>query len=306
MPAYTLRIDKPFSLNLTLSCGQVFRWEMLADGSWRGIVGNQVISIRQERDRLIFAGTGRRFIEHYFALDMDLNAITKSFDRDPFIHTAIARCRGLRIIRQPPWECLISYICATNSNIPIIRRRIENIARAFGTPIVTEWGIFYSFPEPAALAGCCASVLSECKAGYRGSYIQKTSCDIDNQKAWAEGIRSLSYDSARMELMRYSGVGPKAADCILLFGFQKYEAFPVDVWIRRIIHKNYLREPGHNRSLTPKKYHAIRFFAWKHFGEYCGYAQEYLYAAREEEIPLRHSGSGNDGDFGRSPRLRTI
>lgn len=281
MPILTLKADQPFSLGLTLSCGQVFRWELLPDGWWNGIVGDRVIRIRQDENILSYEGARRPFIEHYFSLDTNLPAITSSFDSDPFIHGAIGQCTGLRLIRQPPWECLISYICATNSNIPMIRKRIGNIAKKFGEPIESGSLTFYTFPEPAQLAGSCSSALSECRMGYRGPYVRKTACEIQDPEGWSDRIDSLPYEQARKELMRFQGVGPKAADCVLLFAFQKYESFPVDVWIRRIMRQHYLPSLETEKSLTTREYDTIRTFAGDHFGKFCGYAQEYLYAARE-------------------------
>jgi N-glycosylase/DNA lyase len=130
MAVLRLTKNQPFSLDVTLSCGQVFRWEKEQNGWWGGIVGNRAIRIRQDGTTLTWEGAPRKFIEHYFSLDQDISAITASFDRDPFIHAAIDRCHGLRLVRQPPWECLISYICATNSNIPMIKRRTRKNGRS--------------------------------------------------------------------------------------------------------------------------------------------------------------------------------
>jgi N-glycosylase/DNA lyase len=281
MAVLRLTKNQPFSLDVTLSCGQVFRWEKEQNGWWGGIVGNRAIRIRQDGTTLTWEGAPRKFIEHYFSLDQDISAITASFDRDPFIHAAIDRCHGLRLVRQPPWECLISYICATNSNIPMIKRRIGHIAERFGAPIKSSGTAMHAFPTAGSLAGSCPSVLSECKMGYRGPYVQKTACDIDDEKEWEKSINSLPYEQARRSLLQLQGVGPKAADCILLFSFQKYEAFPVDVWIRRIMREHYIPSLPCDASLTAREYDTIRRFVRKHFGRYCGYAQEYLYAARE-------------------------
>ena len=207
--------------------------------------------------------------------------ILKSIDRDPFIHTAINRCTGLRLIRQPKWECLISYICSTNSNIPMIRRRIAAIAQLFGKEINFEDKTYFSFPDPSTISCSGEHAITECKLGYRAPYVLDTACKIADLKHWEDSITALPYEDARRQLMKLSGVGPKAADCILLFAFQKYEAFPVDVWIRRIMHQNYIKNLNTSSALTTGEYDEIRRFAKKHFGEYCGYAQEYLYAARE-------------------------
>ncbi|HVP96232.1 DNA-3-methyladenine glycosylase family protein [Methanoregula sp.] len=282
MPRITLRHDQPFSLDQTLGCGQVFRWEHMPDGSWTGVVGGRVIRCRQNGLTLSFTGAGEPFIRHYFSLDLDLPAILESIDRDPFIHEAIEQCRGLRLVRQAPWECLCSYICATNTNIPAVRRRVATLAEQFGERIEEKDTPSFSFPDPIRIA-CTgtASSLRECRLGYRMPYVFKSACDAAAQTTWTDALAVLPYEEARHEMMKFAGIGPKAADCVLLFAFQKYEAFPVDVWIRRIMREHYLPALPQDTTLTGKEYNAIRTFARKRFGAYCGIAQEYIYAARE-------------------------
>jgi N-glycosylase/DNA lyase len=284
MPTLPLRPDQPFDLDATLSCGQAFRWDRAADGWWYGVVGNRVLKIRQDRDRLTFAGVPASFIQHYFSLDTDLGAIHASIDIDPFIHACIMKNRGLRIVRQPHWECTISYICSTNSNIPTIRRRIASIAEKFGEPVEFEGKTCYTFPEPSAIICEGHEGLTECRLGYRQPYVFGTSRSVADARCWADSICRLPYEEARRELMKLHGVGPKAADCILLFAFQKNEAFPVDVWIRRIVREHYLPDLSPDAPLANREYDTIRRFARKHFGEYCGWAQEYLYAARSPPL----------------------
>lgn len=281
MPRITLSHNQQFSLDQTLGCGQVFRWDRTDDGWWYGVIGERVIRIRQVGMRLTFEGAPASFITHYFSLDVDLLPILSSIDRDPFIHTAISQCTGLRLIRQPKWECLVSYICSTNSNIPMIRRRIATIAQQFGKEITFKDKIYYTFPDPLTISCSGEHILTDCKLGYRTPYVLDTACEIPDVKQWEDTITALPFEDARRELMKLKGVGPKAADCILLFAFQKYEAFPVDVWIRRIMQQNYLPDLSAGSPLTGREYDAIRRFAREHFGKYCGYAQEYLYAARE-------------------------
>ncbi|MFZ1127643.1 DNA-3-methyladenine glycosylase family protein [Methanoregula sp.] len=283
MPRIALHPDQPFSLDQTLGCGQVFRWNHMPDGSWTGVVEGQVIRCRQKGRTLSFTGAGETFVRHYFSLDLDLLAILDSVDRDPFIHEAIGECQGLRLIRQPPWECLCSYICATNTNIPAIRRRVATIAQQFGDAIEDGDTTFYSFPDPLRIS-CTGTVssLAECRLGYRQPYVFKTACDTAARDSWAETIDALPYEEARRELMKFPGIGPKAADCVLLFAFQKFEAFPVDVWIRRLMREHYLPALPQDTALTGREYDEIRAFARKHFGMYCGIAQEYIYAARED------------------------
>jgi len=281
MPGITLSHNQQFSLDQTLGCGQVFRWDRTEDGWWYGVIGERVIRIRQVGVRLTFEGAPASFITHYFSLDVDLLPILASIDRDPFIHTAISQCTGLRLIRQPKWECLVSYICSTNSNIPMIRRRIATIAQQFGKEITFEDKIYYTFPDPLTISCSEENILTDCKLGYRTPYVLDTACVITDVKQWGDSISALPFEDARRELMKLKGVGPKAADCILLFAFQKYEAFPVDVWIRRIMQQNYIKTLSTTSTLTLWEYDTIRRFAKNHFGEYCGYAQECLYAARE-------------------------
>jgi N-glycosylase/DNA lyase len=281
MPKISLSSNQPFSLDQTLGCGQVFRWERTKDGWWYGVVEGKVIKIRQDESNLVFEGAKTAFIRNYFSLDIDLEKVIKSIDCDPFIHAAISSCTGLRLVRQPPWECLVSYICSTNSNIPTIRRRIASLAEQFGKAIEFEEKTWYTFPNPPSLSCEGYEGLTICRLGYRQSYVFGTSCSVTDEKQWEETIRILPYEDARKELMTLHGVGPKAADCILLFAFQKYEAFPVDVWIRRIMQQNYITNLDLKTGLTNRDYNTIRLFVREHFGEYCGYAQEYLYAARE-------------------------
>jgi len=281
MPRISLSADEPFSLDQTLGCGQVFRWERTEEGWWYGVVDGRVIKIRQDESNLVFEGAKNAFIRHYFSLELDLEQVIKSIDQDPFIHAAICRCTGLRLVRQPPWECLISYICSTNSNIPTIRRRIASLAEQFGKAIEFEGKTYYTFPDPSSISCEGNDGLTVCRLGYRQPYVFGTSCSVTDEKQWEATIRGLPYEDARKEIMKLHGVGPKAADCILLFAFQKYEAFPVDVWIRRIMQQNYLPYLSDGSQLTGREYDTIRRFAREHFGVYCGYAQEYLYAARE-------------------------
>lgn len=277
MPTLELERDQPFSLHHTLDCGQVFRWEF-HDGWWYGVVEDRVLKIRQDGEKITWKGADEEFLRRYFQLDLDLPKIIQSFDRDPFIHAAISRYEGLRLIRQPKWECTISYICSTNSNIPMIRKRIDLLSRAMGRKLSFEGKTWYGFPSPSCVAGCCHPTLNECKMGYRASYVSDTACTLAQNSRWESEISRLPYEDARKRLMELKGIGPKAADCILLFAFQKFEAFPIDVWIRRIMQENYLNyqkttgKTGNDRT--------IQHFAREHFGQFCGYAQEYLYGAR--------------------------
>jgi N-glycosylase/DNA lyase len=279
--------DQPFDLDATLTCGQVFRWEQTADGWWHGVVGNRVLKVRQDGIRLTYAGAPSSFFLRYFSLDLDLGVVLESIDTDPFIHTCIMKNPGLRLVRQPPWECTISYICSTNSNIPTIRRRIASIAERYGRPIEFEGKLYHAFPGHSTIFCGGHDGLTECRLGYRQPYVFGTSGLITDEKAWEKLVHGLQYEEARKELMKLRGVGPKAADCILLFAFQKYESFPVDVWIRRIMQEQYLPDLPLDAPLSTREYDRIRRFAREHFGIYCGWAQEYLYAGRVDHKEIK-------------------
>ncbi len=270
----------PLNLDATLSCGQLFRWKKVED-TWQGVVDSRFITLREDGVKLHYTGCSEAFLISYLHLDCDHDAVVSGFCCDTHITDAVCRTGGLRIVRQDPWECLISYLCAQNANIPFITRMIENLCRAAGKPIAAPDGtVRYAFPTPAAL---CALTLEEkrgCSLGYRAPYIHKTAAAIAAESGWADRIRGLPFEEARRALQACPGIGPKVADCVLLFGFQKYESFPVDTWMRMIMHRLYgIGNP--DVSFTPAEYERIRRFAQEHFGPYAGYAQEYLFAIRE-------------------------
>ncbi|MDD1707501.1 MAG: 8-oxoguanine DNA glycosylase [Methanoregulaceae archaeon] len=273
MPRITIPDTEPFSLDFTLSCGQVFRWEKQG-AWWRGIVGREIIRIRQEDRILIFNGGRENAIRDYFQLDLDLKEILQSIDRDPVIHGSIERCWGLRIIHQQPWECLASYICATYANIPGIRKKIALLSSSFGDPLITGSQTAFGFPSADVLASSALCNLSRCGLGYRAPYLCETATMIAQNPGWAEKIAAAPYEQARKELLLFKGVGPKVADCVLLFAFGKYDSFPVDVWIARIMQHCY--------SLPASAgYEQIAREGRAHFGKFAGYAQEYLFCDRK-------------------------
>jgi N-glycosylase/DNA lyase len=274
MDTLKLRLDQPFSLDHTLSCGQVFRWEK-DGGWWYGVVDGKVLRVRQNGRKISWQGADEAFIRHYFQLDLDLPAILVSIDHDPLVHAAVTACSGLRIIAQPPWECLASYICATYTNIPVIKKRISLFSARYGEEIPFRGKIYHSFPSPRALAEADDCDLRECRMGYRAPYLCQTAGIIAEDPAWEQRIYSLPYPEARKDLLRLKGVGKKVADCVLLFAFQKFEAFPVDVWIRKILQGCY---PGAGDSGRDDD---IAAFGRQRFGPYAGYAQEYLFCNRE-------------------------
>lgn len=278
-----------FDLDHTLECGQSFRWEKL-NGWWYGVVEGKAVKTKQVDDKLLFQTfperTEANFVENYFRLDDNLHHIFSKINRDKHMGEAIQRFRGLRIIRQEPWECLISYICATNTNIPAIKNMVLNLSKRFGRKIMFEGRDFYTFPKPSDLADADLKQVKACKLGFRAERVLKTSRIVHNKELTLESLRKMNYGKAKRELLSLHGVGQKVADCVLLFSLDKLEAFPVDVWVKRAIldfYSNRFEEPFVNKisrrtSLTSSEYEKISSFARAYFGEYAGYAQEYLFA----------------------------
>ena len=279
-----MHLDVPFDLDLSVCCGQVFRWQKI-DGWWYGVVGENVFKIRQCGSELEFNGVGGEFVKCYFGLNDDLDRITRCIERDDYIKAALRRFRGLRIVRQEPWECLISFICATYKNIAAIQKMLFQISMKFGEKRVFDGLDFYVFPTVKKLALASENGLRECSLGYRAKYVQATAKKIYKEKFDLESLKTMPYAEARKKIVELPGVGLKVADCVLLFSLEKLEAVPVDVWIKRVIlnhYANYLpaafvKKLLSHDSLSNSEYEKLGAFGRSYFGEYAGYAQEYLF-----------------------------
>ncbi|MGB9854892.1 MAG: DNA-3-methyladenine glycosylase family protein [Candidatus Bathyarchaeales archaeon] len=279
-----LEHSQPFNLDLTLCCGQAFRWEKLGDW-WYGVVKDKVLKMRQDGGVLEFENASADFVKEYFGLKDNLPLILTEIAKDKHIEEAVKALKGLRILRQDPWECLISYICATYKNIPAIKHMLLNLSRKFGEPIVLDEYTFYTFPTAEKLAEASLNELAECGLGYRAKYIFEAARKVSSGEFKIESLKTESYEKARKTLLTLKGVGLKVADCVSLFALEKLEAFPVDVWIKRVILKHYanhfkkefIRKVSLRKSLTKADYERLSLFGRKFFGKNAGYAQEYLY-----------------------------
>jgi N-glycosylase/DNA lyase len=279
-----LDLSLPFDLDFTLCCGQTFRWKKQGDW-WYGAVGENVFKVRQSEDKLEFENAGEAFVRRYFGLNDDLPEIFSQINKDKHMGKAIEEFKGLRILRQDPWECLISYICATYKNIAAIKRMLLRLSRKFGKEVVFDGYSFFTFPTPMKLANATSENLRECELGYRVKYVSQTSKEIFENDYELEHLKKTTYEQAREELLRFPGVGPKVADCVLLFSLEKLDAFPVDVWIRRAVLRHYASSfPSEfvttisgEKSLSKSGYRRLNLFGRQYFGKYAGYAQEYLY-----------------------------
>ncbi|MFQ6074785.1 MAG: DNA-3-methyladenine glycosylase family protein [Candidatus Bathyarchaeia archaeon] len=268
-----LPIDVPFGLGFTLDCGQVFRWKRVG-GWWYGAVGGSAIKIRQDADVLIFhtgpEELGVEFVRNYFRLDDDLPRIYAEIRKDAYVDRAIQEFYGMRIARQDPWECLISYMCATFKNIPAIRTMILRLSERFGRRLTLDGHEFYTFPTADVLADADLDDLKACGLGFRARYVLEVAKKVDGGDLDLGELGGMGYSGAKDRLLRLCGVGPKVADCVLLYSLGFLNAFPVDLWVERAAQRLYFGGAG----VSPAE---IRGFAEEYFGGYAGYAQLYLY-----------------------------
>lgn len=255
-----------------MECGQAFRWS--SDGEWYcGTVGTTALMVRIANGGLECRSSPNvspSFVRHYFRLDEDLDAILSDIDRDAHVHEAIRRYRGLRLLRQDPWECLISFVSSAASNVPKISRCIEKMSAAHGQSLSLEGLEFHGFPTPEALSRATEPSLRKCELGFRAGYIAGIARRVAKGELDPYSLAALPYDEAKKELMSLKGVGEKVADCVLLFSMDKLEAFPVDRWVKRVAERLFFR----GRKLSEKK---VRQWGMEHYGRNAGYAQQYLF-----------------------------
>ena len=277
-------LNVPFDLNFSLCCGQVFRWKKIG-AWWYGVVGETVFKIHQIGNNLEFEGASEDLVRNYFRLNDDLAKISRNIAKDPHIGKALEKFDGLRLVRQEPWECLIGFICSIYKNIAAIEQMLQRLSEKYGEKRSFDGLKFYLFPAIDKLANSSEDKLRECGLGFRAKYVLATARKIYEENLNLQNLKALPYLQARKKLLECPGVGLKVADCVLLFSLNKMEAFPVDVWVKRVILNHYAdkfpsdlvnKMRSHN-SLTNGEYLKIGEFARNYFGAYAGYAQEYLY-----------------------------
>lgn len=229
-----------FDVELSVFCGQAFRWIKNEDGSFTGIVKGKVIKIAQEESRIIFYGATKEDFENiwmrYFDLETDYKSICERFDSDINLKAAKDEYYGIRILHQEPWEALCSFIISQNNNIPRISGIIKRLCEAFGDKLDEE---NYSFPSYERLRDVSVEELGILRAGFRAKYIADAVNKLNSGEISLEEIEKMPIEQARAELMKIKGVGAKVAECTLLYGFNRKEAFPVDVWVKRIMAELY-------------------------------------------------------------------
>ena len=230
---------KCFDLENTLFCGQAFRWEKKGENTYHGVVLDSVADIEQSGNEIIFKNMSMECFEKvwkkYFDIERDYEKIVKGFTSDSYLKKATEEYYGIRILHQQSFEALISFIISQNNNIPRIMGIIERLCEGFGTKI----GEDYAFPTLTQLENVTVEDLSVLRAGFRAKYIVDAVQKIKNKEVDLEKISEMPIDDARAELMKIKGVGAKVAECTLLYGFGRVEAFPVDVWVKRIMAEMY-------------------------------------------------------------------
>lgn len=270
-----------FNLDNTFNNGQCFRWNKGQDGWYEGVAYNRVIRIKQENDTFYFYNTTEEEINtiwyNYFDLGRDYAKLQHELMLDQYMRTAIKYSNGMHILQQDPWETLISFIISQNNNIKRIKGIIEKICVRYGRPIQQDGKTFYTFPTASELMAATEDDLMACGAGYRAAYICKTTEKIIKENIDLNAVKEMPYQKAKDYLMQFCGVGPKVADCVLLFGYGFYHAFPVDTWVKKTMQTLYLDSGASNEK--------IMSYAENYFGSFAGIAQQYLFfAAREKQL----------------------
>ena len=280
----SLKIENVRDFNLThvFECGQCFRWTKQDNGSYNGIVNCRAVNVNfYDGNLYISNATEQDFIDiwyEYFDLGTDYSKIKAILEKDDIMKEAIKTGYGIRLLRQDFWEIIISFIISANNRIPRIMKTVDSLSALRGNCIETDNSL-YSFPEISELAKATLEEIGQCKAGFRCKYIHKTSQIMNENTISREKLLEMDTEMARKELMKLPGVGPKVADCILLFSGLKYDVFPTDVWVKRVMEELYLKKDSSLKD--------IQKFAKNHFGELTGYAQQYLfYHARLNRIGM--------------------
>ncbi len=273
-----LKVDC-FNLKDTLECGQCFRWEKdnEEDNTYIGVLKDRVIKVKQIENKLYIDSSNydnlESVVKKYFDLDVDYYKIEKvisTFDEN--IKKAVKNTSGIRILNQNFFEMIMSYIISANNNIPRISKSIKDISQKYGKKVIFENNEYYLFPTAQELKNVTEEDFKKCGVGFRARYLKNTVKAILENKIDLEQIKRLDTKEAKEELLKLQGVGPKVADCILLFSCERREVFPIDVWVERVMHNLYFK----NSTKRIRK-NDILEYANKNFGEYAGIVQQHLF-----------------------------
>ena len=279
-------IDKNESFNLIhiFECGQCFRWNKEKDGSYTGVFKNNVLNVKEENGKIKFQGICEGNIENivkeYFDLNTDYMKIKETLSKvDEYLEESIKFGKGIRILNQDLWEVLISFIISANNNIPRIKGIVERIATQYGREIIYNGKSYYTFPKPDELAKATVEDLRKLGLGFRDKRVYETTQKIKNGEINLNELVEIKDTNKIREILEtLPGVGPKVADCILLFGLKRFEVFPIDVWVRRIMNDLYIK----NEDETKVNKKEIENLAKTKYAELAGIAQQYLFYWKRE------------------------
>ena len=266
---------RDYDLDATLTSGQAFRWRREGEG-WTGVIAGRWVRLVLRDGRLhantVVPQSDWRWLSHYLQVEAELDTVLETFPNDPPLRAAVAACRGLRLLRQDPWECLASFLMSATKQIVQIQEIVELLCERFGDliPGPAGRGAAHDFPDATRIAVLGEVELRRCKMGFRAPHLLAAARAVAEGRLVLASLRDLPLESAREQLMRLDGVGPKIADCVLLFGYGFPQAFPVDVWVERALRELYFQ----GRRVRARK---VLEFAATHFGPHSGYAQQYLF-----------------------------
>ena len=282
---YILKNQNSFELKDIFECGQCFRWNEKEDGSYTGVIKNAIINVKKENENIIFTGKCdtdiQQLIEYYFDLNTDYEEIKQKLSNiDEYLKTSIEYGKGIRILNQDLWETIISFIISANNNIPRIKGIIERLSQKYGNEIEWDGQKYYTFPTAEQLKDVTVEEYRKLGLGFRDIRLYETTKMILNKEVDLEKLRNnANTQEVRNELLKLSGVGPKVADCILLFSdLKRFDVFPIDVWVRRVMNDLYIKEDDEAKVSKTK----IEKLADEKFGSLKGLAQQYLFYWRRE------------------------
>ncbi len=267
-----IELKNNFNLDSTVTCGQIFRYYKLEDNSYDIILKDRVINV-YKKDNYIIASSNNEddleiVVRNYFDLDNDYENINKYLlEKDSLLKDAIMFSCGLMMIRQDPFETLIEYIISANNGVPNITSSLNNIAKKYGKKVLFNKKEYYLFPSYKDLKDVTKEDFRECKVGFRDKYLESIIYKLNNNIINLDDFNKLDSNEAMDKLMENNGIGPKVASCILLFAYQRYDVFPVDTWVKKIMESNY--------NIIGEK--NIREFASKTYGKYSALAIQYLF-----------------------------
>ena len=285
---YIIDNIKSFEQKHIFECGQCFRWNEEKDGSYTGVVGNNVLNVKKENNKIVITSIGEDNLEEicikYFDLNTNYEEIKNELSKaDKYLKESIKYGSGIRILNQDNWETLISFIISANNNIPRIKGIIERISKIYGKKILWNNNEYSTFPTPKELSKASVKALRDLGLGFRDVRVFETTRMVNNNIIDINEIENIEDTNIlREELLRFPGVGPKVADCIMLFSMKKYNVFPIDVWVKRVMNELYGKEINKNSKVLEANNKQILDYAENKFGELAGLAQQYLFYWRRE------------------------